>query len=82
MPESNEEDDVDGDGGSEDMDDSGDEEDMDGLDVDDVSSPFNCTELALPVGGTEQFVDRKRTSRTGRQQRGDLKSFLQSLQMG
>jgi hypothetical protein len=47
-----------------------------GLDVDDVSSPFNCTELALPVGGTEQFVDRKRTSRTGRQQRGDLKSIV------
>lgn len=47
-----------------------------GLDVDDVSSPFNCTELALPAGGEDQFVDRRRASRTGRQQRGDLKSIV------
>jgi hypothetical protein len=47
-----------------------------GLDVDDVSSPFNCTELALPVGGADNLVDRRRTSRTGRQQRGDLKSIV------
>jgi hypothetical protein len=47
-----------------------------GLDVDDVSSPFNCTELALPAGGTDQFFDRRKASRTGRQQRGDLKSIV------
>ena len=47
-----------------------------GLDVDDVSSPFNCTELALPAGGADHFVDRRKTSRTGRQQRGDLKSIV------
>lgn len=47
-----------------------------GLDVDDVSSPFNCTELALPAGGTDHIVDRRKTSRTGRQQRGDLKSIV------
>ena len=47
-----------------------------GLDVDDVSSPFNCTELALPVSGADDFIDKKRASRTGRQQRGDLKSIV------
>ena len=47
-----------------------------GLDADDVSSPFNCTELALPSGGSDNFVDRRKTSRTGRQQRGDLKSIV------
>ncbi|KAK1746922.1 hypothetical protein QTG54_002266 [Skeletonema marinoi] len=47
-----------------------------GLDADDVSSPFNCTELALPAGGTDHFVDRRKASRTGRQQRGDLKSIV------
>ena len=48
-----------------------------GLDADDVSSPFNCTELALPVGesGGDAFVS-SRPSRTGRQQRGDLKSVV------
>ena len=48
-----------------------------GLDADDVSSPFNCTELLLPVdcGGSESnTMSGSRTSRTGRQQRGDLKS--------
>ena len=47
-----------------------------GLDADDVSSPFNCTELALPVdvGGDDYAVNRH--SRTGRQQRGDLKSVV------
>ena len=52
-----------------------------GLDADDVSSPFNCSELLLPVdcvgGGGEYNTaggGNVRTSRTGRQQRGDLKS--------
>ena len=46
-----------------------------GLDADDVSSPFNCTELALPVDtGSEHHLMHSRPSRTGRQQRGDLKS--------
>ncbi|KAL3823414.1 hypothetical protein ACHAXA_004289 [Cyclostephanos tholiformis] len=48
-----------------------------GLDADDVSSPFNCTELMLPVecAGSEcNAISCNRTSRTGRQQRGDLKS--------
>lgn len=44
------------------------------LDADDVSSPFNLTELALPQdSGMEQSV---RPSRTGRQQRGELKSVV------
>ena len=47
-----------------------------GLDADDVSSPFNCTELALPGdAGSDQLVS-SRPSRTGRQQRGDLKSVV------
>ena len=52
-----------------------------GLDADDASSPFNCSELLLPVdcagGGGEYNTaggGNVRTSRTGRQQRGDLKS--------
>lgn len=47
-----------------------------GLDADDVSSPFNCSELLLPVDcvGSECTMSGNRTSRTGRQQRGDLKS--------
>ncbi|KAL7534852.1 hypothetical protein ACHAXR_006127 [Thalassiosira sp. AJA248-18] len=53
-----------------------------GLDADDASSPYNCTELALPLvdaaggGGEGQFVSTARPSRTGRQQRGDLKSVV------
>ncbi|KAL7548804.1 hypothetical protein ACHAWF_012060 [Thalassiosira exigua] len=50
-----------------------------GLDADDVSSPFNRTELALPdVGGAGAIGDffGGRPSRTGRQQRGDLKSVI------
>lgn len=66
-----------------------------GLDADDVSSPYNCTELALPSSGAgaeqfaggrrfsrqqrgepELFVAASRPSRTGRKQRGDLKSVV------
>jgi len=50
-----------------------------GLDADDVSSPFNCTELALPLAdsaGGELYAMSTRPSRTGRQQRGDLKSVV------
>ena len=46
-----------------------------GLDADDASSPFNCSELALPLDvGSDNPVNRY--SRTGRQQRGDLKSVV------
>lgn len=46
-----------------------------GLDADDASSPFNCSELALPLDvGSDNPVNRH--SRTGRQQRGDLKSVV------
>eukprot|EP00804_Cyclotella_cryptica_P010784 CCRYP_008733-RB/>CCRYP_008733-RB protein AED:0.03 eAED:0.03 QI:381/1/1/1/1/0.83/6/3101/1099 len=47
------------------------------LDAEDVSSPFNVTELALPM--TDGAVDNavaNRTSRSGRQQRGELKSVV------
>ncbi|KAL3764398.1 hypothetical protein ACHAWU_004571 [Discostella pseudostelligera] len=47
-----------------------------GLDADDASSPFNCTELALPVDAAGDFSAGNRNSRTGRQQRGDLKSVV------
>ena len=45
-----------------------------GLDA--VSSPFNCTELALPVDIGSEHPISSRPSRTGRQQRGDLKSVV------
>ena len=45
-----------------------------GLDADDVSSPFNCTELALPMVDAGKGELRS-SSRTGRQ-RGDLKSVV------
>lgn len=44
-----------------------------GLDVDDVSSPFNSSELLLPLSDSPPAAVTT-TSRTGRQQRGDLKS--------
>jgi hypothetical protein len=47
-----------------------------GLDADDASSPFNCTELALPVDAAGDFSAGNRNSRTGRQQRGELKSVV------
>jgi len=51
------------------------------LDVDDIQSQFNHTELALPnVSDSAEslsFLDTgRRTARTGRQQRGDLKSVV------
>jgi len=51
-----------------------------GLDADDASSPYNCTQLALPSadGSGDLPVSGRpsRTGRTGRQQRGDLKSVV------
>ncbi|KAL9188447.1 hypothetical protein ACHAXT_006825 [Thalassiosira profunda] len=47
-----------------------------GLDADDVSSPFNSTELALPIADAGGEYLSRRTSRTGRQQRGDLTSVV------
>ena len=44
-----------------------------GLDVDDLSSPFNSSELLLPLSDPLPAAITT-TSRTGRQQRGDLKS--------
>mmetsp|Transcript_25991 Transcript_25991/g.50424 ORF Transcript_25991/g.50424 Transcript_25991/m.50424 type:complete len:1257 (-) Transcript_25991:285-4055(-) len=41
----------------------------------DISSPFNCTELALPQGDSCMDLPlSNRPSRSGRQQRGELKS--------
>ena len=47
------------------------------LDAEDVSSPFNVTELALPMndGGFDNTM-ANRPSRSGRQQRGELKSVV------
>lgn len=49
------------------------------LDVEDVMSPYNHTELALPGIGSETldpFGGGGRRSRSGRQQRGELKSVI------
>ena len=48
------------------------------LDADDLSSPFNVTELALPMidGAVDHHAMSSRPSRSGRQQRGELKSVV------
>ena len=46
------------------------------LDAEDVSSPFNVTELALPMTEAVDHHSAIRPSRSGRQQRGELKSVV------
>ena len=48
------------------------------LDVEDVQSPFNHTELAFPGENNDDTEDHKarRSSRSKRQQRGELKSII------
>ena len=46
------------------------------LDAEDVSSPFNVTELALPMTDAIDHTIVNRPSRSGRQQRGELKSVV------
>jgi hypothetical protein len=49
------------------------------LDVEDVTSPYNHMELALPSADGSPPPDTgfgRRTSRSGRQQRGELKSVI------
>ena len=46
------------------------------LDVEDVQSPFNHTELAFPGKNNDNADDGRRSSRSKRQQRGELKSIM------